>query len=247
MRARELVAAMPAAMGTAAFAFVIGSAACSAPASVTPDAAPDAPAADAASDRGCKGDACAPPPVAPTCPTPVDASGFASVPLVPPRPAQDACAPGAIDAYYAACLGKGATQQTCSAYVAQNKACASCIESRATDTAWGPLVSGSGVVSLHVSGCLALLGQAACAKAYQDAQDCGKAACDEQCPVTDGASFASYQKCRQAAAAGTCKSWVDAASTACEPDAAAIARCTGFSDFASGYAGLAPVFCASGG
>lgn len=190
----------------------------------------------------------------PMCPTPGDVSKFAPPALVPARPATDSCGTTGVQGYWDACRSAQATQMGCATWKAANVACAGCIESQRSDSAWGALVMANGITFLNVAGCIALLGDVPCAKAYQDASLCEGTACDAMCPVTDFfdpghvSTLASRQKCAQSAAATVCASYEKTAASSCVKDAGtAAAVCLSFTSFVNGYFQYAAMFCSAGG
>lgn len=196
----------------------------------------------------------APPDNQPMCPTPGDVSKYTPGPLVQPRPASDACSPAQVQGYFDQCRNLQSTQMACDAWKAQNATCTSCIESKKSDMTHGALVLAGGITFLDVAGCLALLGDMPCAKAYQDAQECEATACDALCPVTDffapdhATTLGDWQKCSQAAATTVCASYETKVAQACVKDAGTAAGvCLSFTNFQNGYALYAKTFCSAGG
>lgn len=196
----------------------------------------------------------APPDSQPMCPTPGDVSKFVPPALVPPRPATDSCGPTLAQGYWDACRGAQATQVGCAAWKGANATCAGCIESQRADADWGALVMANGITFLNVSGCIALLGDVPCAKAYQDASLCEGASCDTMCAVTDFfdpdhvSTLASWQKCAQAAASTVCANYEKTVASSCVKDAGtAAAVCLSFTSFMGGYFQYVSMFCSAGG
>lgn len=187
------------------------------------------------------------------CPNPKpDISGFMAASLPPSRMSAPSCSSMQITDYFNACYGMGATNMTCSNYrmAALNMTCVKCIESTDTDAQWGPLISGTGMyvtmgtVKANYEGCLAKLGETACADDTFKAGLCNKYACEEQCPVSDTQSYNEYNKCTTKASTTVCKMYTDKQNTSCgSPEAgAAIAQCKG-SNFQDYYTKAATVFC----
>ncbi len=189
-----------------------------------------------------------------TCPTPQDVSGFAPSDAKGAKAPQDVCSSTQIDDFYTNCLDTAATTTTCNNWLktAANQTCSNCLNSKQTDATWSALVSKTGLVSVNIEGCIALVTggnpptTGDCAYKYQAASDCEGAACDAVCPVTDQPSFQLYEQCAQAAAAGGCKTYEDAV---CDPEGQTWANC--LDDQGLGFEGLfksvAPLFCSSGG
>ncbi len=188
------------------------------------------------------------------CPTPEDVSGFAPSDAKGAKAPQDVCSSTQIDDFYTNCLDTAATTTTCNNWLktAANQTCSNCLNSKQTDATWSALVSKTGLVSVNIEGCIALVTggnpptTGDCAYKYQAASDCEGAACDAVCPVTDQPSFQLYEQCAQAAAAGGCKTYEDAV---CDPEGQTWANC--LDDQGLGFEGLfksvAPLFCSSGG
>jgi hypothetical protein len=189
------------------------------------------------------------------CPTPADVSGF-----TPPTKVHDSNAPAQkctnaqIAAFYTNCIDDAtATNMTCTNWTnmgadaaGSNKDCGACIYTQSTASKYGPVVAGQGLISLNISGCLQVNGATTCALSYEVNQQCGKLACDDQCPVSDNATFAKYQQCRTNAANGGCKTYATKADMDCPEDAGNVATCTNFADFQAGYAKISQIFCNPG-
>jgi hypothetical protein len=195
----------------------------------------------------------APPDNQPMCPTPGDVSKFTPPARVPPKPTTDSCSPTQVQGYWDACRGPQATAMGCTTWKAANTTCTGCIESQRADTTWSALVMSNGITFLDVSGCIALLGDTTCAKAYQDAQLCEATACDVLCPVTDffdpdhANTLASWQKCSQSAATTVCASYEQKVASMCAKDAGTAAGiCLSFTSFQTGYFQYIPIFCSTG-
>jgi hypothetical protein len=183
------------------------------------------------------------------CPTPADVSTFMPPAFVPPTPAKNVCNMTQIQGYWDNCRDQMTmSQMKCTSWGMANDMCAKCIETNETDASWGPLVIGNGIISLNISGCIALKGDMACAKAWQDRDNCTSAACDMQCPVMDQQSFMDWQKCVQTATTGGCKKYNDAVTMKCSTEAgSALAECRSFNTFKDGYFAYAPLWCGGGG
>jgi hypothetical protein len=180
------------------------------------------------------------------CPTPASVQNFQPPAYIPPIQ-QNVCSMQQISDYYSNCLDPmQSSQMKCTTYTTNNKTCASCLDTPKMSNMWGALVQGNGVVSINVAGCADIQGYPNCAKAYEAAQACESAACDQVCPVMDQQSFMAWQQCVQTADAGGCASFVNAKNNACQADAGNLAQCFNFMSFQAGYQQLAPMFCASG-
>jgi hypothetical protein len=140
----------------------------------------------------------------PTCsPSDVNAGDLT---WTPPRPINaTGCSDAQIAGYYAACLSGGSG---CSTFegAAANTACVKCINSNITDSAYGPLIAvPNNVVYANIGGCIALVSgdvtSSGCGAKAWEASECEDKACSDNCV---GADFATYQKCTNSAASGTC-------------------------------------------
>jgi hypothetical protein len=185
---------------------------------------------------------------------PADVTTFSPQPYVHAATGhQGVCTPTQIQAFYDDCLASSATQQTCSPFsggnaTTENRACAACLVSRDSDPKFGALVEHKGIISVNVPGCMELtdpIGGLMCAKAYQAADACERAACSANCPVTDDASFQLYLACVSQAAMGGCASFASALTcTAVEADSGA-SICFSGQTFSDLYLSVAAVFCGS--
>jgi hypothetical protein len=171
----------------------------------------------------------------------------------PPAAHQDACTQAQIDGFYKGCIKTGATQQTCAPYgtngTSSNQACAKCLFTASTASAYGPLIDVGGVVELNIAGCIAIdegkLDGSGCGGAYQANSQCEDAMCKSNCPVTDDATFAAYQACVQQADATECQAYSNGAACAAaiEEAGAPGASCVSTQTFDDGYKAMAPIFC----
>ncbi len=112
---------------------------------------------------------------------------------------------------------------------AVTSSCLSCLESKPSDPNWGPVIldaNGNGTPNLP--GCLALAfgeGQSTtgCGAALQESYNCQNLACAANCASSDDAStpsdLADLETCESAAFVGGCKTFANAATTACSQDA----------------------------
>ncbi len=223
-------------------------------------AAPPARAADGGTDAGSDagddgGDAGL------VCPNPAPLpAGYTPPPYVHAVPHQNACSAQLIGDYYTQCLDSASTAQTCAPWTnapdAAHQACASCLVTPATASAYGPIVQttfGNILVSdPNVAGCIELADPAglACATKLQDRLDCDEQACTTQCPVTDDPSFQQWQTCLTNAdnAAASCQTFYQATSCASSemPDGGVAAACfptAANPTFEDDYNAVAPVFC----
>ena len=182
---------------------------------------------------------------------PGDVSTFTPPAYVPAKKTAGACTATQISSFYDGCLAPNSTMTTCAPFgstgTAANKACAACIVSADTASAYGALIEQKGLVSVNIPGCIELKdagGGLACAKSYQASEKCNDAACAANCPVTDDASFQLYQACVQQAAANGCKTFSTAAACAdAEADGGLAAACFQGQTFQDLYNSVVPVFC----
>jgi hypothetical protein len=210
-----------------------------------PDASPDvASPADASSDVA--QDA-----VTMWC-EPADVSGFTAPVYVPATGAnQGKCTTTQIQSFYEQCLASTATQASCALLVGAmaaplDKACAACIISRETDAKYGVIVEHKGFVSVNLAGCMEIADPTnglACARAYQAADSCGRAACVANCPVIDQASLMIYQACVTQVEQHGCASLNAKAACAADEAAGGAAACFLGSTFQDLYFAVAPIFC----
>lgn len=189
---------------------------------------------------------------------PADVSTFQPPTYVPASGAsQGKCTPAQITTFYDDCLAPNSTQTTCAPFngataTPENKACYVCIITRDTDTKYGPVVEHKGVVSVNIPGCMELRDGSAglvCAKAYQAADGCSRAACAANCPVIDDASFQLYLACVQQASANGCKSYQQgAACAASKSDSGTTGAgiCFRGQSFHDLYDSVVPIFCGGG-
>jgi len=187
------------------------------------------------------------------CPTPAKLMNFMPPAYAPPRAPQNGCMQADIQGYWDNCRGNNATAGMCTTWKSGHMSCASCIESKRTDSSWGPLILDNGITFVNISGCIDLNGDPACGKADENVSWCDAAACNMVCPVSDffapdhKATLMDWQKCSQLAEMGDCASFVTTFQNTCKADAGAWQACTGFMDFQSGYFLIAPKFCSGGG
>jgi hypothetical protein len=137
---------------------------------------------------------------------------------------------------------------TGSSVTAANKACVSCILTQDTASTYGPIVVHKGTIEVNVSGCLALATNdpngTGCAGKVLAASECKSAACAANCPVTDDSSFELEKVCEAAAAAGTCKTFADAACQDGLIEAGGqAAECLSGQSFDDQYNWIVPMFC----
>lgn len=174
------------------------------------------------------------------------------------QPPQAACSTLMINDFYNSCLGASESSNAC----AQNwgagedtahSLCQACLITPTSATTWGPLVdygsgNGQGTVSVNVAGCVELLDPShdSCATSVQQADECQHQACDPTCPVTDSTSFANWEACVGAAAAGPCATYLASAACVNAEDAGPAATCVSGPDFQTEFIDIATVFCGGG-
>jgi hypothetical protein len=189
---------------------------------------------------------------APACPTPVDEMNFMPPAYKHAKTVLGACSASDIAGYDAACLNSSTASQTnCTNFKNAHGTCFSCLESKSSDSTWGPLVSWNGVVSANVAGCIELKNPSdtACPQTIESSDECTHAACDSVCPVTNATSFASWQMCAQTADAQACGKYATPAQSCyMGDDAAATAVCNlqQYASFDDIFNALAPIFCGGG-
>jgi hypothetical protein len=133
-------------------------------------------------------------------------------------------------------------------------ACLKCLSTPDTAAKWGALVEDSqGLIRNNIAGCLTVKGDAACAKAVSDSNQCTVAACpDTVCPVPDGdtAALDALNKCESDAEKAGCKTYADkAACLDADGSAAAVACIAGpnsTDDFKDTFLAVAHVICVAG-
>jgi hypothetical protein len=142
------------------------------------------------------------------------------------------------------CLG-GASAAECDQFKYDYPACANCILTPDTADHYGPLIQHGGFVTGNVAGCIELTdpGALSCAKSVQALSECELASCEANCPVTDTNTLNSYMDCAMNADVGGCTPYESAASACAYPliDAGLESLC--FTDFATFYNSVVPLFC----
>ena len=172
-----------------------------------------------------------------------------------------ACDGPLLNDYFASCLGPDASPETCNQGWGAGEdpahaTCQNCLVTAASSSVWGPLVDygtgadggAGGTVSVNVAGCVEILdpSQLTCVMSVQQADECQHAACDPVCPVSDSTSFASWQSCIGAAAAGECTGYLQSASCVNGEDAGPAATCVTGQTFQDEFFAIAHVFCGGG-
>ena len=173
-----------------------------------------------------------------------------------------ACDANLLNDYFASCLGPNASPETCNQGWGAGEdpahaTCQNCLVTAASSSVWGPLVDygtgadggAGGTVSVNVAGCVEILdpSQLTCVASVQQADECQHAACDPGCPVRDSASFADWQACIGAAAAGECAGYLQSAACVNGEDAGPAAPCVAGQTFQDQFFAIARVFCGGGG
>lgn len=184
-----------------------------------------------------------------SCPTPVTLpSNYMPPAYAHARQQVGACAPSDITAYDAACINTTtASGANCSAFDSAHATCAGCLQSKLTDSSWGPVVTSDGVENINIAGCIELTDPSAtsCEASEEALIQCEHAACDSPCPVTDQASFAKWQSCTTAADKGECKTYLAAVACIGTLDAGASSICNPQA-FEAFFLAVAPLFCGGG-
>jgi hypothetical protein len=186
-------------------------------------------------------------PAAMGCPTPADVSSWMPPAFHAPKTSSSACTAKDIADYDTACLNNMTrTSADCTAFTMAHPSCVSCLESKSTDTTWGPIVTFSGVINVNLAGCLALLDPAgaSCAQKVQEYDECVHTACDGVCAVTSPQTFALWKQCRDTATAQACNPYEQAASCISTDDAGTLCNPPG--GFDAAFLAVAPIFCGGG-
>jgi hypothetical protein len=166
---------------------------------------------------------------------------------------QGVCSTGEITAFYDACLAPGTSSATaCSAFSAPDaagSACAACIVTPDSASAYGPLISHGTFITNNVAGCiqLTLPSELSCAKAEAALVGCELAACEANCPVDDAPSRTAYNSCASAADTAGCQSYeqmAECAQSLTQEEAGAASVCLPQS-FEAFYYAVVPRFCGS--
>lgn len=139
---------------------------------------------------------------------PGDVSTFEPTWKAPAGMAQAKCTETQVNALLDCQLDENADAAACKALAADknNQTCGTCLLTNSSAAKYGPLISGEGVISINYAGCIALkdnnVTADGCGAKYQALGQCSTEACATNCPVSDDASFAAYQKCAQKAEEG---------------------------------------------
>lgn len=134
---------------------------------------------------------------------------------------QEACTAAQIDGYYKACL-PNLDEQPCKDFLAANADCVKCIEA---PDAKGPLqiYTVNNIpryyYTLNHAGCIGLVtgktGDDSCAKAFDTAVNCRRAACDA-CFTQEGAQYENFTDCQvEAAGSNACKTYETESASKC--------------------------------
>lgn len=182
----------------------------------SPTPASDAGATDAKKDTAVVTDTGVGDGATTTC-KPQDVSSFQPAAGTSPVVAAGACTAKDLTDYYAACIDPG-NQNDCDAFE-KNAAKANCVKCMYTlDSAskLGAITEDDQqIIHVNIAGCLEVKGDAACAKAVRDSDQCGDAACPGTvCPVPaddTGAAFDALQACLSKADDTVCKTYADKA------------------------------------
>jgi hypothetical protein len=211
-----------------------------------PDAAPLVPPYDGGSlipgtDAG--GDAAA------EC-TPAPLGSFKATWRKPTTSMAAKCSSAQFQSFYDDCLNAPLTSPACTAFVAANGDCSTCLQSEDTDSQYAAIIwhSNHAFWTLNTAGCIANLqddtSSSGCGAAYQGAIQCEETACTA-CGVAD---YALFPQCEQSSSS-ECNAYLEAKSAACGTelkdanDPASV--CTSAATAADAYLIIAPVFCGS--
>ncbi|MFN8546250.1 MAG: hypothetical protein U0807_18895 [Candidatus Binatia bacterium] len=177
---------------------------------------------------------------------PVDVSGFTPTYHHPNPAHQGLCTVQQVQGFYDSCLTGDAT--TCSTFLAGAGAgaCSACLQTPATATTWGPIVSYPSI-QLNASGCIEILDPTprglACAQSFQAAQECARAACIPSCgDPTTLAEIARLNACILEATSGGCATYTEAYTTSCSVEPVTVAPCVE-TDPETAVLGLGELFC----
>ena len=198
---------------------------------------------------------------------PGDASAFAPT-FHPPRAKQSGACTSDLIAQFVKCIDDSATSstpQSCAPFdkaTGQAATCLACLQSKASDPQWGPLVDLPNETLLNVPGCLSLVEGdttgAGCGGSLQADEECTRAACVGSCPLGSSDPTTATQEVQQQSACealanadgGACTSYAVPASCAgliVEGDAGtpAEAQCLGLPSQSTDaiLTGVATAFC----
>lgn len=153
-------------------------------------------------------------------PTPLDMSGFTPTWVAPTALGQQRCSAEQVDAIMHCQLEPDANVVACQAITADkpNKDCATCLFSESTAARFGPVISGNGVLSLNLAGCIALLEpnvtNTGCGAKRQALDECTERACPY--PIESDDAVAAGTTCFETARKTVCSTF--AAGVACVDD-----------------------------
>jgi hypothetical protein len=145
---------------------------------------------------------------------PVDTTGFKPRAYSPPSGKHQGKCTAQLITDYVACIEQ--TDKTKCNEFGQGQSgasCAACIETQATDSTWGPLVSPDGqTLNFNTPGCLDLaVPNSTCGKSLDASYGCQDAACI----ACDNTTTPDYSTCVDSSLKKQCKTYGDAADTAC--------------------------------
>jgi hypothetical protein len=112
---------------------------------------------------------------------------------------QNVCTAAQISDHFEVCYGPFATQVDCDAFEADptNSACMTCMITPDSAASHGPLIrvpGAPGIDYLNLAGCVAVYESCnqACAEKIQESFQCGQAACQDVCPLTEEDIFSYW-------------------------------------------------------
>jgi len=156
-----------------------------------------------------------------------------------------------IQSFYEDCLLSPLTSAGCTAFVAANGDCSTCLQSDETDATYSAVIwhADRAYYTFNTAGCIANQenddSATGCGAAYQAAVQCEETACNA-CGVAD---YALFPQCEQNAG-NECETYLEGLNSACGPglrDAAdPAAECTLVTSAQAAWTVIAPIFCGSG-
>jgi len=185
------------------------------------------------------------PPKPPLC-APDDVSGFTPPAYKRATGAhQGRCTQAQIQGLWGSCFNYGGFGNDCGQWssIQENKDCAACVMTDATEAAYGPIICHEKSFVMNYAGCMELLGDRDCAVAASDLEACGEAACDARC-LGPGLYRPEYESCRVVADEAGCSAYFAAAACADrEADGGPAAYCFRSHDFGALFLDYTMLFC----
>ena len=163
------------------------------------------------------------------------------------------CLKTQLQGYADACLGQPYDPGKCDAFKQANAACAACLETDDTATAYGPIIWHSQRLffTVNIAGCISIEQAdptgATCAAAYQADVVCKETACTS-CFFIASPSFDTFAACEKTAGSSVCQTYAPPEATKCaSAHAADAASTTCFPNASQGtvdlFLQIAPLFC----